>query len=158
MTQIKENSIQPRVLRHKRAPAYLGMGERVFNQEIRPYVTEIHIGKRGIGYDRLDLDNAFDHYKNQNGRPGQKEGGIVWDEKERRDFSKEEKFGGLTKPYVESKSDNQQSAKTLKKPKKFSKSKLKQSANQKSLGNDPKGRLLRRLSNMSRNRTMHEAS
>ena len=45
-----------------------------FNAEVRPYLTEIPIGKQGIGFDRLDLDAWVEDYKNRNGRPGKRKG------------------------------------------------------------------------------------
>ena len=55
-----------------------------FNAEVRPFLTEIPIGRQGIGFDRLDLDAWVDQYKSRNGRPGQSLGERLWDEKERR--------------------------------------------------------------------------
>jgi hypothetical protein len=46
------------------------MDRNRFNTEVRPYVTEIPIGKQGKGYDRLELDVWFEDYKSRNGRPG----------------------------------------------------------------------------------------
>ena len=62
--------LQPRVVRFKDAPGYLGMDRNRFNAEVRPYVTEIPIGKQGKGYDRLEPDVWFEDYKSRNGRPG----------------------------------------------------------------------------------------
>jgi hypothetical protein len=45
-----------------------------FNAEVRPCVTEIPVGKQGIGFDRLDLDAWFEDYKSRNGRPGKRKG------------------------------------------------------------------------------------
>lgn len=59
----------PRVLRAKTAHLYLGMSRDVFNQEVKPFVTVIPIGRQGIGYDRLELDAWLEHYKHRNGRP-----------------------------------------------------------------------------------------
>jgi len=72
----------PRVLRFKEAPAYLGMDRNRFNAEVRPFVTEIPIGKQGIGFDRLELDAWFENYRNRNGRPLEK-GEETWDAKDR---------------------------------------------------------------------------
>jgi hypothetical protein len=52
------------------------MKRELFNVEIRPKVIEIPIGKRGIAFDRLDLDVALDEYKKRNGRPPRKGGRI----------------------------------------------------------------------------------
>lgn len=60
----------PRVIRLRDAARYLGMDPNRFNAEVRPHLVEIPIGKQGIGFDRLDLDAWFEHYKDCNGRPG----------------------------------------------------------------------------------------
>ena len=39
------------------------MDRNRFNAEVRPYLTEIPIGKQGIGFDRLELDAWVDDYK-----------------------------------------------------------------------------------------------
>ena len=49
-----------------------GMDRNRFNAEVRPYLTEIPIGKQGIGFDRLELDAWVDDYKSRNGRPARK--------------------------------------------------------------------------------------
>jgi hypothetical protein len=69
---------QPRILRFRDAPRYLGMDRNRFNAEVRPHVTEIPIGKQGIGFDRLELDAWVDDYVSRNGRPARK-GGPSWD-------------------------------------------------------------------------------
>lgn len=66
----KRNVICPRVIRLRDAAFYLGMDNNRFNVEVRPYVTEVRIGKQGVGFDRLDLDEWFEQYKARNGRPG----------------------------------------------------------------------------------------
>ena len=58
-----------RLLRLKDAPGYVGMDVRQFNERLRPRLTEIPIGKRGIAFDRLELDAWVDHHKKVNGRP-----------------------------------------------------------------------------------------
>ena len=73
--------LQPRFVRFRDAPDYLGMDRNRFNAEVRPYLTEIPIGTQGVAFDRLDLDAWAEHYKNRNGRPGQKKGVMTWDEK-----------------------------------------------------------------------------
>lgn len=47
----------PRFIRLSDAPAYLGMDKNRFNDEVRPTLIEIPIGKTGIAFDRYDLDN-----------------------------------------------------------------------------------------------------
>jgi len=69
---------QPRVIRFRDAPAYLGMDRNRFNAEARPYLTEVPIGTQGVGFDRLELDAWFEDYKSRNGRPARK-GGTTWD-------------------------------------------------------------------------------
>lgn len=59
----------PRFIRLRDAPDYLGVDRNRFNAEIRPSLTEIPIGVQGVAFDRLDLDDWADHYKDRNGRP-----------------------------------------------------------------------------------------
>lgn len=61
--------INPRVIRAKDAPAYLGMIRSIFNRDVKPHVANIPIGTQGIGYDRLELDHWLEHYKQRNGCP-----------------------------------------------------------------------------------------
>lgn len=70
----------PRLIRLRDAPGYLGMDRNKFNAEVRPFVTEIPLGKQAVAFDRLDLDAWVDHYKNCNGRPGRPLGGQLWDQ------------------------------------------------------------------------------
>ncbi len=60
-------NLQPRLIRLKLAHAYLGMAERTFNEQVRPFIHELRVGKQGIAFDRLDLDHWVEHYK-QRGR------------------------------------------------------------------------------------------
>jgi len=76
-------TILPRLLRLRDAPLYLGMDRNRFNSEVRPYLTEIPVGKQGVAFDRLELEAWVDQYKSRNGRPGQPKGELTWDEKER---------------------------------------------------------------------------
>ena len=69
---------QPRIIRFRDAPFYLGMDRNRFNAEVRPYLSEVPIGKQGIGFDRLELDAWFEDYKSRNGRPARK-GENTWD-------------------------------------------------------------------------------
>ena len=75
---IKSEKPLPRVVRFRDAPGYLGMDRNRFNSEVRPYVTEVPIGRQGVGFDRLELDEWFEDYKSCNGRPPRK-GSISWD-------------------------------------------------------------------------------
>ena len=79
---MKNSDILPRVIRVKNASGYLGMDKNRFNKEVRPYLTEVPIGKQGVGFDRLDLDAWFEHYKTRNGRPSNQRR-LLWEEKER---------------------------------------------------------------------------
>ena len=54
--------LRPRVIRFRDAPRYVGMDRNLFNAEVRPYLTEIPIGKQGVGFDRLELDAWLDEY------------------------------------------------------------------------------------------------
>ena len=74
----KAPDIAPRIIRFRDAPRYLGMDRNRFNSEVRPYVTEVPIGKQGIGFDRLELDAWFEDYKSRSGRPARK-GANTWD-------------------------------------------------------------------------------
>jgi len=154
MSRKKELSFTPRVLRQKDAPAYLGMSERIFNKDIRPHLIEIRIGGRGVGYDRVEIDEVFDIYKERNGHPGKK-GGSLCLEKGRRDFSKEINFGGSSKPFTESKSENRLNVKPLKMPKRSCPKGSKKYVRQNFSGNGPKERLMRELSDTLKNQTMH---
>src|SRR5262245_11285400 len=69
----------PRIIRVRDAPRYLGMDRNRFNVEVRPHLTEIRIGKQGVGFDRLELDAWVDDYKSRNGRPSRTRGAISWD-------------------------------------------------------------------------------
>lgn len=68
----------PRLLRLRDAPSYLGMNKNLFNEQVRPFLTEIPIGKQGIAFDRLDLDAWVEQYKTCNGRPGLAYGDKPW--------------------------------------------------------------------------------
>lgn len=75
------HDIAPRIIRFRNAPRYLGMDRNRFNAEVRPFLTEVPIGKQGVGFDRLELDAWFEDYKFRNGRPARK-GAITWDANE----------------------------------------------------------------------------
>jgi len=63
----------PRIIRVKQVFSYCGMSERIFNVEIRPYLTVIQIGIQGVGFDRLELDEVLNEYIQRYGRaPTQK--------------------------------------------------------------------------------------
>lgn len=52
----------PRVIRVKDAHRYLGMDKTTFAREIRPYLTLIKITNKSRGFERVDIDHAFDVY------------------------------------------------------------------------------------------------
>ena len=93
--------LQTRFIRLRDAAYYLGMDRDVFNEIARPYLVQIPIGKRGIAFDRLDLDTWADHYKSCNGRPAaiQPIGEKAWDEEECQDSTNVTVSGTSTKPY-----------------------------------------------------------
>ena len=69
MTKVFElKNLQPRVIRLKNAPWYLGMDIHRFNDIVRPYVTNIKLGRAGVGFDRLDLDAWLEEYKQRDDR------------------------------------------------------------------------------------------
>jgi hypothetical protein len=74
----RRGAMLPRIVRFRNAPSYVGMDRNRFNTEVRPYLTELPIGKQGIGFDRLELDAWVDDYKSRNGRPAKK-GASTWD-------------------------------------------------------------------------------
>jgi len=92
---------QPRVIRHRDAPAYLGTNEHRFNEEIRPHLIEVPIGSIGIGYDRLDLDAYWEEYKARVGRPGRQPGENKC-RKKHPVYSKGAKPGTSQKPFAAS--------------------------------------------------------
>lgn len=72
----------PRLIRFRDAPHYLGMDRNRFNVEVRPFVTEVKIGKQGVAFDRLELDAWVEDYLARNGRPGRSKGVTSWDANE----------------------------------------------------------------------------
>ena len=85
----------PRFIRFRDAPFYLGMDRNRFNAEVRPYLTKIPIGSRGIAFDRLELDAWVDEYKSRNGRPAKRSS--IWDARKHLASRKEANFGALTR-------------------------------------------------------------
>ena len=67
----------PRLLRPAQAAAYLGIGDTIFERDVRPYLTEIPLGKTGVGFDRFDLDEWVDDHKARRGRPPRKKGDLM---------------------------------------------------------------------------------
>jgi len=96
--------IQPRFIRMRDAPDYLGMSKDEFARTARPMLTEVPIGARGVGFDTLDLNAWADEYKRRNGRP-KMNGDSKWDVQEREVSSSKQTEQGLsTKSTVESES------------------------------------------------------
>ncbi|WP_395599057.1 hypothetical protein AB4P95_11715 [Pseudomonas sp. A1437] len=54
--------ILPRFIRAGEAYGYLGMCRDEFNKTVRPNVREFPIGKQGVGFDRIELDQWADAY------------------------------------------------------------------------------------------------
>jgi hypothetical protein len=92
----RSRAAQPRIIRFRDAPRYLGMDRNRFNAEVRPHLTEFPIGKQGIGFDRLELDAWVDDYIARNGRPKQSKGDTSWDANEYPVSSCEPGFGTST--------------------------------------------------------------
>tara|TARA_R110001592_G_scaffold265887_1_gene531472 strand:+ start:3539 stop:3901 length:363 start_codon:yes stop_codon:yes gene_type:complete len=61
-------ALEPRIIRVGQALFYCGMSDRVFNAEIRPFLTEIRIGVQGVGFDKFELDEVLDDYIQRYGR------------------------------------------------------------------------------------------
>jgi hypothetical protein len=49
MPRPRSDHLLPRIIRFLDAPHYLGIDRNRFNAEVQPNLTEIPIGKRGIG-------------------------------------------------------------------------------------------------------------
>jgi len=64
---IKQSDINPRYIRVKDIPRYLGINIHYFNRHIRPHVPYIQYGKQSICFDRFDLDKWMDNNKHRNG-------------------------------------------------------------------------------------------
>ncbi len=79
--------IQPRLIRLRDAPIYLGMDRNRFNREVRPTLTELRIGRQGVAFDRLEMDAWVEQYKRCNGRPASARGDQIWDADNRQDFA-----------------------------------------------------------------------
>jgi hypothetical protein len=92
---VGEPIVLPRLLRFRDAPHYLGMDRNRFNAEVRPYVTNIPIGRQGIAFDRLELDAWADQYKSRNGRPAERR--TSWDAENHPASRSEAASGGSTR-------------------------------------------------------------
>ena len=96
MVKMRDSRLLPRLIRLRDAPFYLGMDRNRFTREVRPYLTKIPIGKQGVAFDRLELDDWIEQYKARNGRPGELVGDSLWDEEERLDSIGEKAPGTST--------------------------------------------------------------
>jgi len=77
--KIKIEPLQPRLIRLKNAPKYLGTNVNYFNRNIRPYITEIRLSKQNVSFDRLDLDQWVEDHKSRNGMSrNSTKGDILW--------------------------------------------------------------------------------
>jgi hypothetical protein len=85
----------PRILRLRDAPRYLGMDRNRFNAEVRPFLTNIPIGRQGIAFDRLELDAWVDDYISRNGRPAERR--TSWDAENHQASRSEAVPGGSTR-------------------------------------------------------------
>lgn len=63
--------MQPRLIRLRDAAKYLGMDRNRFNNEVRPFLVTLKIGQQGIAFDRIDLDQWADDFKQRKGKPAQ---------------------------------------------------------------------------------------
>ena len=107
-TALPSKETAPRFLRASTAPAYLGMCREEFNKTVRPNVREFPIGKQGVGFDRIELDQWADSWAEsmaiekqanednnlpRSGRQGEKQ----WREKQCRASTRGTGFGTSTK-------------------------------------------------------------
>ncbi|MFC1578993.1 helix-turn-helix transcriptional regulator [Pseudomonadota bacterium] len=60
--------IQPRLIRLRDAPAYLGIDKNKFNRLVRPALSEVSLGNQTILFDRLEIDAWAEDYIKRNGR------------------------------------------------------------------------------------------
>lgn len=54
---------QPHLLRLKASLHYLSMSKQTFNQRVRPYISSVRIGQRGVAFDREELDTWIAQHK-----------------------------------------------------------------------------------------------
>ena len=57
-----------RLIRARDAHGYHGMCRAVFNQVLRPYLTEILIGTQSLAFDRLEMDAALEQCNSRDAR------------------------------------------------------------------------------------------
>lgn len=59
----------PGIVRLRDAPYYLGMNKTYFREQVQPYLTRIPIDKRGIGFNRAELDRWIAYTQATLGQP-----------------------------------------------------------------------------------------
>ncbi len=92
--------VNPRLIRLRDAPQFLGMDKNRFKTEVRPYLTEIPIGSQGIAFDRLELEAYADYHKAVHGRSPARR--APWEEVSvGQGFENAELTGTLRKPSTE---------------------------------------------------------
>ena len=79
----KIENLLPRLIRLRDISRYLGMDRHRFNEDVRPLITEVPIGKQGKAFDRYDLDNWVDHHKDCSGKPPTNTRLKLWEAKHR---------------------------------------------------------------------------
>lgn len=90
--------MQPRLIRLRDAPNYLGMDRNRFNNEVRPFLITLKIGQQGVAFDRLDLDQWVDEFKKNQGKPAQRV--LRWQNNEQT-FTREKKHTVITKKSID---------------------------------------------------------
>jgi len=94
-TRPQPSRIAPRLVRFRDAPYYIGMDRNRFNREVRPFITNIPIGRQGLAFDRLELDAWVEDYKSRNGRPAKRS--ETWDARKHRASKRGAASGGSTR-------------------------------------------------------------
>jgi len=62
----KNEHLVPRLIKLRDALNYLSMDINFFDKEVRPFLIEIPVGLHEKAFDRFDLDNWINHYKQNN--------------------------------------------------------------------------------------------
>lgn len=91
--------MQPRLIRLRDAPKYLGMDRNRFNNEVRPFLITLKIGQQGIAFDRLDLDQWADDFKKHKGQHAQQT--IHWQDHGTKILFRKKKISKLTKKTID---------------------------------------------------------
>lgn len=91
--------MQPRLIRLRDAPKYLGMDRNRFNDEVRPFLITLKIGQQGIAFDRFDLDQWADNFKKHQGKPAQRT--MRWQPHAIQTLLKEKKYPAMTKKSID---------------------------------------------------------